>query len=90
MVVRTATYTLRKSDNFLEVDYTATGECIITIPDSQRIASRVIVITDTGENANTNNIILQDSGSVELFRIIEDKGSISIKASLDSTKWYIF
>lgn len=90
MVIRTATYTLKKSDNYLEVNYTATGECIITIPDNQRLSGRTIVITDTGESANTNNIILKDSGSVELFRINEDRGSISLKASLDSTKWYIF
>lgn len=88
--VNAATYTLLENDSHLEVDYTDTGTCTITFPDVQRLSGRIVNVTDTGEGAETYNIIIKDTGGSELFRIEHDKDSLSIRANDDNSKWYIF
>ena len=88
--VDVAAYSLLPQDYHLEVEYTSTGECTITLPDVQRIAGRVVIITDTGGNAEVNNIIIKDTGGSELFRIEHDGDSLTLRANADSSKWYVY
>ncbi len=89
-VVDEATYTLLPSDDFLEVDRTATGACSITFPDNQRVNPREVTVVDTGEIAQTNNITIKDTAGATLFTLITDKVSVSLRANKAGTKWYIY
>jgi hypothetical protein len=89
--IATTTYTLLETDYQLEVSTNLLSDnCTITLPDAQRIAGRTIHITDVGNNANTNNIIIKDTGGSELFRINTDGDSIGIRANVGGTLWYRF
>jgi hypothetical protein len=56
--VAAGTYDILKSDEILNVTYTATGAVTIDFKTAQFIAGRTIVIKDAGGLAGTNNITL--------------------------------
>jgi len=89
-VVDAATYDVLATDSHLEVEYTTTGSCAITLPDAQRVDGREIKITDTGGSAGTNNITIKDTGGSTLFTINIDGNSWSLKSNDDDSKWYGF
>lgn len=64
--VTAATDTILITDKNIFVDYTATGPVIVTIPDAFLLLDSFTVdIIDSGENATTNNITIQDgSGNI--------------------------
>jgi hypothetical protein len=61
--VDSSTYTVKESDLVLLVSYTSTGACTITIPSSQILTKRKIIIKDSGGLAGTNNITIATEGS---------------------------
>ncbi len=89
-VVDAATYPIVVTDGQLEVEYTSTGACAITLPDAQRVNGREIRISDTGGMAGTNNITIKDTAGSTLFVIDTDGDSYSLKSNKDNTKWYPF
>lgn len=64
--VSAATDTVLITDKNIFVDYTATGPVMVTIPDAFLLLDSFTVdIIDSGENATTNNITIQDgSGNI--------------------------
>ena len=64
--VAAATFTVLTGHAALEVDYTATGACTITIDTDNAVAGRHFFITDTGGNAQTNNITVNTEGTEEI------------------------
>ena len=62
--ITTTTYTMLDTDNVLLVSKTATAEVTDVAISSAIIAQdgRVIIVKDTGNNANTNNITLTTEG----------------------------
>lgn len=88
--VNKASYTIKKSDKFIEVGYSSIGECEIILPDDQRVNGREIIIVDEGYSADTNNVIIKDDNGTELYRLSDNGQSITLKAKRDNSRWYIF
>jgi len=62
--VAAATGTVLATTSVVNVSYTATGACTVTIPTAEIAkAGRKLIIADTGDNAGTNNITVATEGS---------------------------
>jgi hypothetical protein len=84
-LVNTATYTVLASDSFLDVTYTSTGACTITIPSALIDENFNIEINDGGFLAGTNNITVHTEGAETIqgstadFIINSNEDSFGIK-----------
>ena len=93
--VNTSTYSILKTDNILNVTYSVTGTCAITIPTALNKSGRILTIKDGGGNAGTNTITIdcQDSGdkidgNVAGVTLTSDYDSIDLFS--DGTDWLIY
>lgn len=63
-VVSASTDTVLITDKILNIDYTSTGACTVTIPSSLiAISGFSVGIKDSGGNAGANNITVETEGS---------------------------
>lgn len=56
-------YTLQAGDKIVGVSYSATGASSVIIPTLQMVAGRLIIVKDTGGNANPNTITVYTEGA---------------------------
>lgn len=63
VTINSPTYTVGDFENILNVAYSTTGVCTITIPTSEILKSRYFLIKDSGGEAKTNDIIINSEGS---------------------------
>jgi len=74
--VEVAGYALLPTDYILDVSYTLTGECTITVPVSECYQGRVFGVKDSGGNAFNHNIRIAATGGQtfdgEAFILIRD------------------
>jgi len=103
-IVTSATYTILVSDDTLAVDYTSSGEAILTLPaasacwDSDLSMGKIFKIKDSAANAGTNKITINRAGADTLTdnilgdtsTIINiDGGALMIQAK-SPTEWLVF
>ena len=91
--IKVATYSLLNTDYSLNVDYTTTGACTITLPTAQMVSGRIITIKDSGFNSKNNNIFIETEGS-ELIEgdtnVKYTRDGMSLTIYSDGTAWFIY
>lgn len=91
VTVNTATYSVQADDTFVQVDYTTTGTCTVTLPAATTGGGFKRVIKDTGNNAGTNNITVDTvSGTIDgdtSYTIANNKESVVVTSN--GTKWIV-
>ena len=90
--INEATYSLKKSDFMLLIEYTTTGEMTLTLPTSQLKKGRIIIIKDSGGKAGTNNITIKTEGGEKIDNeneliISGDNDSLTLVS--DENNWFI-
>ena len=92
--VNAATYDLTTTDYILNVTYTTTGAVTsLTLPTSQVVEGRVIVIKDSGGNASGNNITIDTEGSETIdgsATLVLNSDYEAVNLYCDGTNWHIF
>lgn len=91
--VNTATYNILLSDDIIEVTYTTTGECTLTLPLIATIGKKIYTIIDAGGNAKKNTIYIIPSGSDTIIgenqvEILWDYNSLTL-INNDSNMWML-
>jgi len=75
--INTPTSTLATRDYILHNTYSATGISTTTIPTAQMVSGREFCVKDAGNNATTNNIVLETQGA----ELIEFNDTLTINSS---------
>lgn len=95
--VASGTHTVLQTDYYLQVTYTATGVVTITLPSIATVGNGfIIVIKDSGYNANTNNITVARNGSDSInnvggnYTINNDGAAIALIANSTTSDWEIW
>lgn len=91
--VNAATYTALSTDHFINVNYTTTGACTITLPEIATVGKIVYEITDTGGNANEFNITINVNAADTVIGdtsviISENYNSVTL-ANDGANKWLV-
>jgi len=82
--VNAATYTVLRTDDILNVTYTATGAITITIPTALMAEKKTFTIKDAGGLAGTNNINIGTEGA----ETIDGAASYVINSNYDAITLY--
>ncbi len=81
--VSSATYSPNGTEGVLSVTRTATGTCTISMPLAADYKGRSLLVIDSGNNAATNNITLNRSGS----NLLDGSASFVMSTSRQRVMW---
>ena len=89
-------YVVQPTDYQLQVRYTATGIISINLPAIVRVGGgRVVMVSDSGYNAGTNNITIVPSGADKVNNVAGNyvinvtASSITLISNANSLNWQI-
>ena len=85
VVVTTATHTVDDDDFDIAVTATATMAVTITIPNDQAVTGRTLSISDDGDLAGTNNILIKNEAGSTLFTVDQNGDVYLIR--YNGTSW---
>lgn len=90
--VSASTYTTKQEDEFLNVDYTTTGDVSIILSIIASTSGNKVVIKDAGGGASTHNITIRTEGTQKIdgqdtYTILGNYDSVTM--IFNGTNWVI-